>query len=482
MSKYYEKVSPESVGIPSAAIRRFLSEIEAQTIPMHSFMIARHGKVCAEGWWSPFQEDMPHIIYSCSKSFTSIAVGMCVQEGRFSLDDPVVKFFPDKLGPASEHPYIASRTIRNLLMMATGNSYAIDRTAPDWIKTFLNTPPTVKPGTLFGYDSSGTHTLCGIMQRVTGQTLMEYLKPRLFEPLGIEGAWCEMSPMGICVGHRGIHCLTEDMLKFGHFLLHRGAWEGKQLMDPAYIDEATSRQISTATKANKLDSNVGYGYQFWRVRHNAYACIGTGAQIICVIPDKDLVWVTTGNALQGDADYEEYPEIFHLFWNNIYPYLADEPLPEDKPAQQELESLCASLALHLPEGKEASPRESELNGAEYRFEAGKDNPNSIRSLSFVFEGDRLRLNIELPGMVWRLQAGRKEWLHQELPLAPDEGWAKFTWVDGDTLVCEANCRFRCGTYHFIVHFEEDSASVMIRPTGWSHFGRLYLRMTGQKAR
>lgn len=475
MAQHFAHTTPEACGIPSSAIENFIAEIEAQTIPMHSFMMLRHGQICAQGWWKPYAAEMPHIIYSCSKSFTSIAIGMCVQEGRITLDDKVVDFFPDKLGENSSHPYIASRTIRDLLRMSTGNVYAIDRTAPDWIRTFLNTPPTVKPGALFGYDSSGTHTLSGIVQRVTGQNLMEYLGPRLFEPLGIEGAWCEMSPMGICVGHRGIHCKTEDMAKFGQFLLQRGMWEGRQLIDPAYIDEATARQIATSTKVNKLDSNVGYGYQFWRLRNNAYACIGTGAQLIVVLPDEDIVWVTTGNALQGDADYEEYPEIIHLFWNQIYPHISKNPLPENPEALASLQKRLESLELYLPAGRQSSPREQEISGNRYTF---SENDSHIRSLSFRFEADTLRLAVELPGTVWEIEAGRNDWRHQDFPLAPDDGWAKFVWVDEDTLVCEANCHLRCGTYHIVAHFDAGSVSVQIRPTGWSHFGRLYLRMTG----
>ena len=478
MAHAFPRTTPEEVGIPSSAIDRFLKEIDAQTIPMHSFMLLRHGKVCAEGWWKPYTADMQHIIYSCSKSFTSVAIGMCVQEGRLSLDDKVVDFFPDKLGEASSHPYIASRTIRNLLMMSTGNSYAIDRTAPDWIRTFLNTPPAVRPGALFGYDSSGTHTLSGIVQRVTGQNLMQYLKPRLLDPLGIEGAWCEMSPMGICVGHRGIHCLTEDMARFGQFLLQRGMWEGKQLLDPAYIEAATSRQIATATKNTKLDSNVGYGYQFWRLRNNAFACIGTGAQLIVVLPDEDIVFVTTGNALQGDADYEEFPEVIHLFWNQIYPWISKESLPADKAAHDALSAHCEALELYLPAGTDSSPLESSISGSRYVFGENKDG---IRSIRLDFAPETLRLTVQLPEYDWVIDAGRHDWRAQHLAPAPDEGWARFVWSDEKTLICEANCRWRCGTYHFVLHFDEDSLSAQIRPSGWSHFGRLNLRMTGEKA-
>lgn len=199
-----------------------------------------------------------------------------------------------------------------------------------------------------------------------------------------------------------------------------------------------------------------------------------------MIPDKDIVWVTTGNALQGDADYEEYAEIFHLFWNNIYPYLSDDPLDEAPEDAALLEKRCANLELHLPAGHAHSPRESKLEGATYRFAEGDANPNGVRSLSLRFTDDTLYMDVALPDRVWTVEAGRYDWRHQELPLAPDEGWAKFVWVDDDTLVCEANCRYRCGTYHFILHFDDSSVSAMIRPSGWSHFGRLYLRMTGEK--
>ncbi|WP_274366255.1 serine hydrolase domain-containing protein [Paenibacillus thermotolerans] len=199
--------TPEEQGISSASVMNFVNAIEQAKLELHSLMLIRHGYVVAEGWWAPYREDRPHMLFSLSKSFTSTAIGFAVQEGLVSLDDAVVSFYPEyeKLYASNEH--LVRMRVRHLLSMATG--HAQDSTgritdSEDWVKGFLSLPVEYEPGTHFVYNSGASYMLSAILHRVTGQTLLEYLKPRLFDPLGFRQAAWETCPKGISVGGWGL--------------------------------------------------------------------------------------------------------------------------------------------------------------------------------------------------------------------------------------------------------------------------------------
>ena len=195
---------------------------------MNSFMLLRHGHVVAEGWWAPYDAEAPHSLYSLSKSFTSTAVGLAIAEGKLSLDDEVLKFFPDD-APAEPSNNLKAMRVSDLLRMSTGQQTEPPRTADQpWTKTFLAQPVPFKPGTHFLYNTSATYMLSAIVQKATGMTVLDYLKPRLFEPLGIEHPTWETSPQGISAGGYGLSIRTEDIARFGQLYLQKGKWQGKQ--------------------------------------------------------------------------------------------------------------------------------------------------------------------------------------------------------------------------------------------------------------
>ena len=471
MKQMLPHATPESLGIPSAALEQFYKEIEVRKMPMHSFMLLRHGKIATQGWWAPHHEDEQHIIYSVSKSFTSIAVGLCIEEGRFTLDSRVVDFFPEKID-FDVHPDVATMTVRNLLTMTSGHHYATDHSKPDWVKTFLMTPPEYKPGTLFGYDSTATHTLCAIVQKVTGMKMMDYLKPRLFDPLGIEDIYCQECPMGINAGSRGIHCRTLDMAKFGQLVLQKGVWKGKQLIPSHWIEEATKKQVDTSTKGTKIDGNRGYGYQFWRLRDDAFAGIGSGGQLIVMIPSADMVWVSTANLLNDEGDYEL---IVRLFWATIFPFLSDEPLPENPMAHAALIARAQALQMLLPDGQPHSPIEPLIDGKCYRFDP---NQAQIETISFAQQADGYVITVHIGGKDWVIHAGRETWIAQHVPVTNDDGWARYTFVDDHTMVCQVQLALKLGTYKFVMAFLGDTLNVQLRPTGWTDFHRINLLACG----
>ncbi len=304
---------------------------------MHSFMLVRHGKVVAEGWWKPESADKPHVLHSLSKSFTSTAVGLAVAEGKLSIDDPVLKFFPED-APAQPADKLKAMRVRDLLTMSTGQDVEPKFKADEvWTRTFLAQPVPFKPGTHFLYNSAGTHMLSAIVRKVTGETVLDYLKPRLFEPLGIENPEWGASPQGNSFGGWGLKIRTEDIAKFGQLYLQKGMWQGKQLIPAEWVAQATAKQVSNGSDPTK-DWDQGYGFQFWRCRYDAYRGDGAHGQFCIVMPEQDAVVAITANTkdMQGELN---------LVWEKLLPAFRSEKLAEDPEELAKLKQTLENLAV-----------------------------------------------------------------------------------------------------------------------------------------
>lgn len=368
---------PEEQGLPSAAVLQFVAALDQQINELHSVMVLRHGSVVAEGWWAPYRASDRHAMFSVSKSFTSTAVGFAVSEGRLSLTDRVVSFFPNYL-PAAEGEHLAAMTIRDLLMMATGHANdswltMIERSDGDWIKAFFDEPVVQAPGTAFLYNNGATHMLAAIMQRVTGMTLIDYLQPRLFEPLGIEGATWQTSPQGISVGAYGLSIRTEDMARFGQFYVQRGQWGGRRLLPEAWIEAATAVQIANGPSTYDDDSTQGYGYQFWRSRHQAYRASGVFGQYCVVMPHQEVVVAFTAG-----VDMFEAQQLLDSIWQHLLPAMHASPLAPNEADHAALAARLAGLALPLVAGQPSVPGAAQHVGRTFRFEA---NPLQLETLA-----------------------------------------------------------------------------------------------------
>lgn len=327
--------TPEAQGVSTAAMIDFIEAADTQVNSIHSFILVRHGHVVAEAWWAPETAQKPHVLWSLSKSFTSTAVGLAVAEGKLSIDDFVSKFFPDEM-PAEPSANLKAMRVRDLLTMATGHQNEVSlRNKKEWVREFLLHPVPHKPGTHFQYNTPATYMLSAIVQRVTGETVLDYLTPRLFQPLGIEKPQWDMSPEGISLGGYGLYLRTEDIAKFGQLYLQKGVWEGKQIVPADWIAQATSKQVSNGSDPNS-DWNQGYGFQFWRCRNDAFRGDGKDGQFCVVMPELDAVVAITSNTgdLQGELS---------LVWDKILPGLKDAALPEDREANAELLQWTKSL-------------------------------------------------------------------------------------------------------------------------------------------
>ncbi len=334
--------TPEAEGISSQAIAGFVEAADKNVNTFDSFMILRHGNVIAEGWWKPDSPGKPHIMNSVSKSFNATAVGLAIQKHKLKLDDRVLKFFPAD-APANPSDNLKAMTVRDLLTMSSGQSVEPKAAGggPS-VKQFLAQPVPYQPGTHFLYNTMGSYVLSAIVTRVTGQTTLEYLKPRLFKPLGIESPRWDSSPEGNSLGGYGLYLRTEDMAKFGQLYLQKGKWNGKQLVPRKWVEEATSRQISNENEGHARigpDWIEGYGFQFWRCRHNAFRADGAGGQFIVVMPDQDVVVAITADTgnMQGELD---------AMWNHLLPAFQSRSLAPDAAAQKKLKEAVANLVAH----------------------------------------------------------------------------------------------------------------------------------------
>ena len=263
--------TPEMQGIKSSAVLQFIERGERTIDDLHSVMLLRHGHVTAEGWWSPYAEQTPHELYSLSKSFASTAIGIAIAEGRLGLDDTVTSFFDQSDLPAEPGANLQAMRIRDLLSMNSGHQddteHRLSVEDGRWSRAFLHLNVEHKPGTHFVYNTGATYMLSAILQKTTGQRLIDYLRPRLFDKLGIKNPSWQQSPEGVDLGGWGLRITTEDIARFGLLYLQRGVWNGERILSKEWVSDASSRQTSSGS--NPLsDWEQGYGYQFWRCRHN----------------------------------------------------------------------------------------------------------------------------------------------------------------------------------------------------------------------
>jgi len=383
--------TPEAQGIPSQAVLDFVDATEADVDALHSFILLRHGHRVAQGWWAPYGPDIPHVLFSLSKSFTSTGVGLAVTDGLLSVDDPVISFFPEDLPPEVSDNLAAMR-VRHLLSMSTG--HAEDTTnhmamAPDgnWARVFLARPVDHVPGTHFLYNTGASYMLSAIVQKLTGMTLLAYLSKRIFGPLGIEGATWDSCPRGINLGGFGLSLKTEDIARFGQLYLQKGMWEGEQLLPEAWIAKATSCQMDNSSMDN-ADWSQGYGFQFWRCRHNAYRGDGAFGQYCVVMPDQDAVLAITGGL--GDMQ-----AVLDLVWTHLLPAMASKALPEDAGAHAALVSRLAGLALSPLEGAFASPAfDLDAQRAVVERHFASADAQLVQSMSLTLDDDGGMLVIE----------------------------------------------------------------------------------------
>ena len=380
----FMRATPESQGISSDLLASLLRELDAsKDTEMHHFMALRHGKVICECNFAPYPKGMWHITHSMCKSITGMAIGMLIEEGKLKLDENIYDIFSDHMNAFSKifRPAI---TVENLLTMTSGVTFNESGivSGNDWLESFLNASVNGKPGTEFQYNSLNTYVLSAIVTKRTGETLTEYLTPRLFEPLGITKYYWETCPKGITKGGWGLFLCAEDMAKLGQLYLQKGKWNGQQLVSEYWIEISTARHLKTQ------NDTYGYGYQLWmEQRPGSFEYNGMLGQNVIIYPDMDMVLVTNAGNKEMFQDCIMLNIIRKYFPVNYHP--AD-VLPENPLSYGLLKRLCGEL-----ENGENNNRSTSLRGGwkrnvvsrrtnpdkkySYRISAAVDRPSDHHS-------------------------------------------------------------------------------------------------------
>jgi CubicO group peptidase (beta-lactamase class C family) len=425
MIKDLDFISPEAAGIPSGKIIDFIDEIEEARINLHSFLMARGGKIFAEGYYKPIDENFRHRIYSISKSFVSLAIGRLVGEGRISVTDKIVDYFPEYYDKNSSNEWISSLTIEEMLKMTTPMSspnYSRGVNAPiseapnnllreGWTKCFFEyTDKHDRPnGMLFRYDSNASHVLGVLVEKLTGMTFLEYLRP-VFDKIGVsEEIKCVRCPDGHSWGASGVICTLRDLAKVGELLLNLGESNGEQLLPREYMMKATSRLVDiNYDNGDKIYSN-GYGYQIWTHKYG-FEMIGMYSQRVICFPDRDFLFVCNGNTA-NKKDSSAHYELLHSAVLRIYKALG-EALPENEAENAKLREKLSNLTMLGGFGEKDSPIVSSVSGVTYDL---APNPMEIKWIRLELSKEENRLVYENPRGVKEIPFGMEEFKEFSFP-------------------------------------------------------------------
>ena len=378
--------TPEKMGIHSSQIQEYIESLEQANLSTHDLIIARHGNILFEAYWKPFDRNFRHRMYSVTKSFVALAIGFLEQDGFIGLDDPIVRYFPKELAE-SNNTYLKAQTIRHMLMMSTSQM------GRDWFKArpsdrvqfyFDCAPKESRPsGTFFRYDSTGTFILGALVERITGRSLKDYLREKLFDKIGIsENAGFLNCPGGHSWGDSALLCTPLDLLKTAQFCMDKGRWNGKQILNETFVTAATSKQIDNSLAGLNKHDTQGYGYQFWMTYDNSFIFSGMGCQFAICIPDKDLIMVYNGDNQGNDiADAIIIDNFFRLVARKA----ADGELPEHPAAHRMLLDYAGTLKLFAAKGQRHSDFEKEIHNVTYLMQ---ENAMGITKMRFHFDGSQ----------------------------------------------------------------------------------------------
>jgi CubicO group peptidase (beta-lactamase class C family) len=444
--------TPEAQGVSSRALLAFVEAADKLGFT-HSFMLVRHGHVVAEGFWEPYERDTVHELYSITKSFTSTAVGLAQNEGKLSLTTPVLDFFPE-YAPSSPSKHLRAMQVKDLLTMTTGHTESgVDairdgNPAQSEVQRFLAQPVTFPPGTHFVYNSTASHLLSAIVQKVTGQNVRDYLNTRLFEPLGVELPPWAAKPDGTTVGGSGLSLRTEDLAKFAELYLRKGSWHGRQLVPAEWIEAATSRQVSTGPKA-RGDWARGYGYQFWRAQHG-YRADGAFGQFALVLPEHDAVV-----AINSGTD--DMQAVLQLVWDRLLPALASGASAPDEANASKLEARLGKLML-APRAGTLTPSEAErFSGKRYVFAVSDGSPNEV-SVEWNAVDKLATLTLLLGGKEPRIACRSGTWIKSRAALFDEQAMplaASCAWTSRDTLAVRLRFPERAWHIDYNLKFEPE---------------------------
>ncbi|MFL1551570.1 serine hydrolase domain-containing protein [Pseudomonas sp. D47] len=483
---------PHERGVDPAGIVDFLQAVTEAGLELHSFMLYRQGAVVAEAFWQPYSAHRMHVQHSATKSWAATAIGLLVDDERLRLDAKVASFFPD-LCPQPISANLAAMTVEDLLTMRTGHTRGISggdwrNLQSSWVEAFLNEPVDEPPGHSFIYSSASSFMLSAIVTQVTGQTMHALLQARVLDYLGLDRLEWDLAPGGFNSGGNGLSCTSEDALKFGVLHLNHGQWQGRQLLSPQWVAQATRNQVQDVwmgefdgkqylprdkNKANDAQRE-GYGYQWWMTEHGGYYASGVFGQQCIVLPQQDTVMVFTCGLRLGEK------RLHKALWQHLFPALGRTAV-DAQASQAQLGALIDGLRLPALQGLQTSPASAALQG---RF-AIEPNEDGVRELAFELKGDHCDVTLVDHRGIHHVRAGFQQpietttsitgnYLHhqyqpEQTPVVAEARWTpegelRMHWRFVETAFGDhVSCRMQHGRLHF-ERGVNTNAGALQRPT------------------
>ena len=406
--------SPEAEGVSSRKLLDWIDACERKVDCVHGFVLLRHGKLVAEGTWGPFDTlNRPHRLSSHSKCFVSTAAGMLVDEGRLDLDERVIDILPD-LSPSDPSENLRMLRVRDLMTMTMGAQKVSagwpESVARDWIRHKLSLPIDKRPGQAFEYDSDATHVLGEVVARKSGKPLMDFLKERLFAPLGVEKAWSTVDPTGRPCAGWGFNMTTREISLIGQLHLDRGVWNGRRLLSESWVAMATAKQTWSGKSATDVqprnDWTLGFGFNIWRCQHGCFRADGAGGQFTIVMPEQEAV-------LSLNSDSTNMQRILDVVWEHLLPALSAAALPEDAAAAARLRERCAALALAPVAGTR------QVDGRFLGRDCVFENPaGGVRGLRVDASAEGWTMKLTTEAGVYEVPVGFGRWRTGEVTFSP----------------------------------------------------------------
>lgn len=459
MTINFNKICPEQAGIPSEAVINLIKQLEETQVNMHGVMMLWKGNVIAEGYWKPFHKDFLHRMYSVGKSFTSLAIGLLQEEGKIHINDFICDYFPEKLPEGGVHNFIKAMTIKDMLCMTSAHKLTTYKRydSDDWVESFFHVEPSHLPGTVFSYDTSATHVLAALVEKLTGIELIEYLRIKFLDKIGFsEDAYWLKDPLGVTQGGSGLVCTMRDLAKVASVCTNGGMYQGEQILPANYLKEATKKQVDTSLQPF-LDEQQGYGYQIWKSRNDGFCFYGMGGQLAVCFPQYDFVFVST-------ADTQGYPamlqNIYDAFYQQVFPYIQGKlRIQNDKQdflAATQLQSLLQQL--------EKKPLVGDCLSIEKNLSfTMTENPMKIDTITIEFKENEGYFRYENELGKHSLHFGIGEFQYQKFPGTEYHCMCSGAWVNGTTFHIQVNVIDECfATLKISACFKDDQITLFMK--------------------
>lgn len=426
----FKSAKPEEAGVNSERIINFIQRLEDCRLDMHSVLLLKDGKLICEAYYAPFERGSLHRMFSVTKSLVSLAVGILAGRGEVDLDKPITAYFPEYEPSGGFHKYLSETTVRDMLKMTTPHKgTTFDKNSVgDWTKTYFETTPSHRAGTVFSYDTSASHTLAALVEKLSGMPLLDFLRSSGFGDIGFSSeAYCMKDGAGVSQGGSGLMARPLDVMTVADAVLEGGI----NIVPKDYIDAAVSCQVPNFVKASFIEESIGYGYQFWRVRRNGFMMYGMAGQLAVCMPDKNLILVTTAD-LTDRKDGMQL--LFEAFWQELYLHIGEDLSEDDKYAQ--LKKLCGGLKVK----PQVSETERVISG---EFEFKDNNPLELLQLSIDCDADGGRVYLMRGRERQMIEFGfnsmrRGVFTRYDCPYI-----ASGVWADDNTLVIKAHLIGEC---------------------------------------